>query len=421
MDTISPLDNRYSKKIQDVTLLFSDYRWNQYKYALELEYLHFFVQKTQNKTLSIKSIYDRELYNKICEEEKKTNHDVQALINVLKTQIPLEYAHWVHFGLTSQDINSPAMVMVYKEYINSIFLPESYRFQEKLNEKINKYGEVEILSFTHGQPATSIKVQNIFDVYISKLKNIRNDLFDYKWATKVGGSNGNLTSLSFVFPDIDWEKEMDNFVENLGIERNKHTTQIDDYSHYFKLFQIFERLCYLLINICQDIWYYCSKKYFFLKNVENEVGSSAMPHKINPIQFENAEGNLKLAATIFHTVGSNIMLCRLQRDLTDSTLLRNVGVAFGHLTLSLRNMISGIDRIEIDSAVIKQDLQNNNCIKMECIQLLFRKWNIQEGYNICKEYIRGKNSFDTADFINYLTDTKNIILNSEQINFILRV
>ena len=418
MDTISPLDNRYSNKIQDVAALFSDYRWNHYKYILELAYLYFFMEKTQNTILSIKYHYDRDIYDKICEEEKKTNHDIQALINVIKTQVPPEYSRWVHFGLTSQDINSPSMIMVYKEFVNSIFLPDSYSFQEKMVEKIDNYGDIDILSFTHGQPATPIKIKNIFEVYISKLKNIRNDIFDYKWATKIGGSNGNLSSLYCVFPDIDWQEEIDSFVEKLGIERNKYTTQIDDYCQYFKLFQIFERLCFLLINICQDIWYYCSKKYFYLKNVENEVGSSAMPHKINPIQFENAEGNLKLAASIFHTIGTNIMLCRLQRDLTDSTLLRNVGVAFGHLMLSIRNMKAGIDRLEVNSTIIKEDLDNNNCIQMEVIQLLFRKWDIQDGYNICKEYIRGKTKFDTADFLAYLKNTKNINLNPEQIKFI---
>tara|TARA_B100000427_G_C15503354_1_gene592894 strand:- start:40 stop:1302 length:1263 start_codon:yes stop_codon:yes gene_type:complete len=418
MDTISPLDNRYSNKIQDVAALFSDYRWNHYKYILELAYLYFFMEKTQNTTLSIKYHYNRDIYDKICEEEKKTNHDIQALINVIKTQVPPEHSRWVHFGLTSQDINSPSMIMVYKEFVNSIFLPDSYSFQEKMVEKIDNYGDIDILSFTHGQPATPIKIKNIFEVYISKLKNIRNDIFDYKWATKIGGSNGNLSSLYCVFPDIDWQEEIDSFVEKLGIERNKYTTQIDDYCQYFKLFQIFERLCFLLINICQDIWYYCSKKYFYLKNVENEVGSSAMPHKINPIQFENAEGNLKLAASIFHTIGTNIMLCRLQRDLTDSTLLRNVGVAFGHLMLSIRNMKAGIDRLEVNSTIIKEDLDNNNCIQMEVIQLLFRKWDIQDGYNICKEYIRGKTKFDTADFLAYLKNTKNINLNPEQIKFI---
>ena len=419
MDTISPLDNRYSNKIQDVAALFSDYRWNHYKYILELAYLYFFMEKTQNTILSIKYDYNKDIYDKICEEEIKTNHDIQALINVIKTQVPSEYSRWVHFGLTSQDINSPSMVMVYKEFVNSIFLPDSYSFQEKMVEKIDNYGDIDILSFTHGQPATPIKIKNIFEVYISKLKNIRNDIFDYKWATKIGGSNGNLSSLYCVFPDIDWEEEINSFVEKLGIERNKYTTQIDDYCQYFKLFQIFERLCFLLINICQDIWYYCSKKYFYLKNIENEVGSSAMPHKINPIQFENAEGNLKLAASIFHTIGTNIMLCRLQRDLTDSTLLRNVGVAFGHLMLSIRNMKAGIDRLEVNSTIIKEDLDNNNCIQMEVIQLLFRKWDIQDGYSICKEYIRGKTNFDSTDFLAYLKNTKNINLNPDQIKFII--
>ena len=420
MNTISPLDNRYSQKIEDVVSLFSDYSWNQYKWTVELEYLHFFLLKIDRSGQKWGIVYNTEIYREICDEERKTNHDVQALINVIKSKIPREFGKWVHFGLTSQDINSPAMMLMYKKYVNTCLLTDVDVLISKVDGIVEECGDIDILSFTHGQPATPIKVRNIFNVYSNKIHNIKNDISQYKWSTKIGGSNGNLTSLGIVFPDINWSTEMDNFVKILGLERNQHTTQIDDYSNYFKLFQILERLCYILINICQDIWYYCSKKYLLLKKVEGEVGSSAMPHKINPIQFENAEGNLKLAANMLHTIGSNIMTCRLQRDLTDSTLLRNVGVAFGHLSLSARNMVRGMDRISFNREVIKADLMDNNCTKMETIQLLFRKWDIQDGYDVCKEFIRGKTQFQNNAFMQYL-EQRQIFLDATQKNIISQI
>jgi len=421
MNSISPLDNRYAHKIEDIRWLFSDYCWVENKWIVEIEYLCYLLMMINEEPESkMAPAYSINVYTQICNEEKITNHDVQALINVLKNKIPDEFKKWVHFGLTSQDINSPAMMLMYKKYITNFLLQDINNLFSTIDNTIKQYEDMDILSFTHGQPATPIKVRNIFDVYVNKIHNIKQDLSQYKWSTKIGGSNGNLTSLSIVFPEINWNQAMNNFANILGLERNQHTTQVDDYSNYFKLFQIIERLCYILINICQDIWYYCSKKYVLLKKIDGEVGSSAMPHKINPIQFENAEGNLKMAANILHTIGTNIMTCRLQRDLTDSTLLRNVGVAFGHLTLSLRNMITGLERLTLNPEVIKADLHNNNCTKMETIQLLFRKWDIRDGYDLCKEYIRGKTNFQIGDFLAYL-EQREIDLSPGQKDIIHRV
>ena len=221
----------------------------------------------------------------------------------------------------------------------------------------------------------------------------------------MGGSNGCLTSLKCSNPEIDWDSCMNDFVElRLGMKRNSHTTQIDDYLNYCKLFQTYQRLCLVLTNFCSDIWLYCSKRYFRMNNVKGEVGSSAMPHKINPIQFENAEGNLRLAYDLFESIGRNICSNRLQRDLTDSTILRNVGLTCGHLILAVRNIIAGLKRIEVNSEVIKADLIANNVVAMEFIQMKMRQLKIKDGYELCKEFARGKQSFSFDEFRKFLQD-----------------
>ena len=422
MDTISPLDNRYSEKINDVISHFSDYNFTKYKFTIEMDYLKHFldVLSIKYKVQDVYFDYDKTIYNNITQEELNTNHDVAALINVIKQNIHRDYQKWVHFGLTSQDINSPAMVIMYKEYIYKILFVDIIKMETRINKIKSEYGDTDILSFTHGQPATPIQIRDIFNVYGNKINNIVNDIDNYQWTTKMGGSNGKLSALKNVFPNIEWSELLDKLLENYKLKRNKYTTQVDDYSNYFKLFQILERLCYILINISQDIWLYCSKEYLKLKKITSEVGSSAMPHKINPIQFENAEGNLKIAAGLFHTIGLNITMCRLQRDLSDSTMLRNIGVACGHLTLSMRNMINGFDRIQPNLDIIKSDLKNNGCILMETIQLLFRKWDIGNGYDLCKEYSRGNRSLNKDDFLKFIFE-KDVKLTTEQIKQIQNI
>ena len=426
MSSISPLDSRYKNKIFDVIKHFSDYNFSKYKYKIEVSYLKFFlielikIYDRYELNLSRDIIYDmieslmanynNETYNSICENENITNHDIQALINVIKIQIPKNLRKWVHFGLTSQDINSPAMVLMYKNYIENIFYGDIRILKHSIKQLY--IDNFEMLSFTHGQPATPIMLKNMFSVHLANIENIILDLYDHKWTTKMGGSNGQLSALRKTFPTVNWEFIISKLLRSHSLSRNMFTTQIDNYSNYFKLFQILERFCYILINFCQDIWLYCSKEYFVLKNIKDEVGSSAMPHKINPIQFENAEGNLKLSASIYHTIGQNICLCRLQRDLTDSTLLRNVGVACGHLTLAIRNIGNGLNRISINKTYIQADLNENSIIKMEYIQLFFRKWGIENGYDVCKEFSRGKKILNIPDFFKFL-ENKDIVLSDE--------
>ena len=419
---LSPLDNRYAMKITDVREHFDVVTFTKYKLFVECEYLKFLcgiinVGYDADAINSIHHNFNRGELNKVFEYEKQTNHDVQALVEYLKDNVATNLRQWVHFGLTSQDINSPAMVMTYKHFNSKILWRELHAFQKLLDEMRESNLHTIMLTFTHGQPATPSSFAKQMMVYNSKLTDITDDLFtEYTYKTKVGGSNGDLSGLKFCFPEHNWDHLMDIFaMEHLLLARNRHTTQIDNYINYFKLFQIYERLCFLLINFSQDMWMYIHNDYLTLCVIPGEVGSSAMPHKVNPIHFENAEGNLKIAASLFHTIGSSICLSRLQRDLTDSTMLRNVGVACGHLVLALRNIIVGFKRIRVNDKVVANDLNKHSSVMMEFIQLRLRQWGVQKGYNLCKEFSRGHTSFDARKFIAFL-ETNDVKLSDIQKN-----
>ena len=427
MYCISPLDNRYFNKIQDVAEIFSDMNFAKSKLFVECEYIkaahpllcdgmtHRILTSTDIKFInSIYEKFDDSGYSRIKQIESATNHDVQALVQYCNEKFPENTRNFIHYGLTSQDINSPAMMLLYKSFNDKILLSSLNDTILKLLTFENLYKSVPMLTFTHGQPAMPSTFGLQMLVFYDKLKNIDSDIREFKYKTKFGGSNGNFTGLKYCYNNVDWNEFADTFIKNLGFTRNKYTTQIDNYSNYFKLFQIYERLCYILINMCQDMWLYCHRNYFKLSNIASEVGSSAMPHKINPIHFENAEGNLKLASSLFNTIGSNICVNRLQRDLTDSTILRNVGVACGHMILAIRSINTGLERISLNTDVIYKELNENKQVLMEVAQLLMRKWNIADGYNLCKEYSRGKNNIDMNEFVNYLRE-KQINLNRAQV------
>lgn len=414
--TISPLDNRYNKQIEDVIGIFSNNNFTKIKMFVECEYLKYilslvypnYIENSKTIISDIDNFYQR-FYsnlqnecNNISEIESKTNHDVQALIVYMKERLPSNYIEYIHFGLTSQDINSPAMVLTHKIFNKRIFHCEI----DKLLKTLEPLSENNclMLTFTHGQPATPTTFGRQMSVFVNKLLTINQDLReDYDYKTKMGGSNGTLSSLKSIYPEHNWDKLMRKFVETkLCLYRNEYTVQIDDYTNYYKLFQLYQRTCVVLINLCQDFWFYCSKKYIKLKNVDGEVGSSAMPHKINPIHFENAEGNLKLCIDIFESIGRNICINRLQRDLTDSTMLRNVGVACGHMILAIRNINKGLSRVEVNEEVICKDLDDNTIVLMELIQLKLRSKGFTDAYNLCKTFSRGKETFDVMEFMAYL-------------------
>lgn len=428
-NTLSPLDGRYNSKIADVIKVFNNKNFTKTKMNIECRYLMLFINILMKSNVEHKfdikivgNMYknfldniDTEI-NIIDNYEKETNHDIQALIMYIKNNLPENYREYVHFGLTSQDINNPAMVMMHREFNINILKTDLDNLRFNLLEFVRDYSHVNMITFTHGQPATPTSFGKQMNVFVYKIANIIDDLYeDYQYKTKMGGANGEFTALRLAYPSVDWVNIITNFINSsLKLERNPHTTQIDNYSNYYKLFQIYERLCCIVINLCQDMWLYCSKNYLKLKNVEGEVGSSAMPHKINPIHFENAEGNLKIASDLFHSIGRNIMSSRLQRDLTDSTILRNVGLACGHMVLGLRNCNKGLERITLNVEIIKNDLINNNIVLMEYIQLIMRKYNVKDSYNICKNFSRGRSSFKLIDFFTHLANNNVKYLGFEQ-------
>ena len=424
MNIISPLDDRYASQISDISVLFSNFGFTKYKLLVECEYLIFIVSIVDPSNTDLNSRMIRDIYtnfteielDRIKEYEESTNHDIQALIEYLKSKLPESLKRWVHFGLTSQDINSPAMVLSYRDFNNTILSLELDKLTELLVNLTARSQDVIMVTFTHGQPATPSTFGKQMTVFVDKLNHLSSDLFNsYDYRTKIGGSNGDLTGLKFCFPNIDWNRKISEFLYAIfELGRNTSTTQVDDYMNYFKLFQIYERLCYLLINLSQDMWFYVHKKYLKLATIKTEVGSSAMPHKVNPIHFENAEGNLKIAANLFHTIGSSIVLSRMQRDLTDSTILRNVGVACGHMVLAIRNICTGLNRIEINLEELSNDIDNNEEIFMEFYQLKLRQWDIPDAYNICKNFARGNDNFVLSDFVGYL-EKSNINLSNSQL------
>jgi adenylosuccinate lyase len=433
MDSISPLDSRYSSKLHDVRSIFSNANFTKYKCFVECEYLKFVISCIKDYTPHQLSHYNKIIEDisnyiesnpvreteKITNYETKTNHDIQALVMYIRDLVPEEIREMVHFGLTSQDINSPAMVLSYRDFNNTIFLIEIERVMETLHNIGTKNKNTIMLTFTHGQPATPSTFKKQMDVFIHKLGDIIHDLEEnYEYKTKMGGSNGDLTALKVSYPKIDWEISMDRFVSSqLLLMRNRNTTQIDDYINYYRLFHIYQRTCVILINLCQDIWLYCSKNYLKMRNVAGEVGSSAMPHKINPIHFENAEGNLKLATDMFESIGKNICINRLQRDLTDSTLLRNVGVACGYMILAIRNINTGLARIEVNIRQIQDDINENSIVIIEFIQLIMRSNGIPNGYELCKKYARGRKKFDFPEFIEFM-ETNNIEITTDFIELL---
>ena len=425
---LSPLDSRYYNKIKYVARLFCNENFTIIKIHIEVEYLKFLLKYLLKNNLQININIINSIFEKVEKEpsveikkindiEKQTNHDVQAIVQYLKQEVPCELIPFVHFGLTSQDINSPAMVITYKTYVREILIKDLDILEFNLNDIINKTSKNVMLSFTHGQPATPTTFGKQMNIFLQKILKIKHEIStQYVFATKMGGSNGSLSALKSVYPEYNWDDLIELFLRNrFELERNKYTSQIDDYTNYYKLFQIFQRICVVLINLCQDMWLYCSKKYLKLRKINNEVGSSAMPHKINPIHFENAEGNLKLCIDMFESIGRNICINRLQRDLTDSTMLRNVGVACGHLTLAIRNISLGLERIELNTDEIEKDLNENSIVVMEFIQLKMRHNGFENAYDLCKEYSRGKSKFNFNEFIEFLS-SKNININEEIMN-----
>ena len=428
---ISPLDGRYHSKLEAMREIFSEYSLIKYRLDIEVDYFLFLcnilpelkeVTDEQKRMIEeIKLLFNVTEAGKVKEYEKKTNHDIKAVEYYLRHCFEMlgmkKFTNFIHFGLTSQDINSVAYVHQLWCFKSDVYSPLINTLMSKLSSMVDKYKDVVMLSRTHGQPASPTLLGKELMVFETRLKTQYTTLRKYNYKTKFGGAVGNCNAHYVAYPDLEWKKLMDEFVELYSYEhgfwmyRNKFTTQIDNYENYSEVYDIIKRINTVLIDLCQDMWLYISRDYFKIKIKEGEVGSSAMPHKVNPILFENAEGNLRLSNSLLEFLSSKLPVSRLQRDLTDSTVLRNVGVAFSHTVLGLQNIINGLQQLEANKTAINNDLQNNVIVLSEAIQMILRKENVLDAYELVRDFTRTNSVItkkDLDDFILTLDVTEEI-------------
>lgn len=391
LTAISPLDGRYSEKLGRLDV-FSETGLIIYRYKFEYEYLNFIL-----KLLSLKEIpYSIPAPDpkKIKHIEQTTNHDVKAVELYIKEQIsdPL-HKNYVHFGLTSQDVNTTAYSLQLQFYTNTIFIPELKSLITKITSLIPTSPPIPMLCLTHGQPATPSTLQLQLKVFTTRLTNQLQQLTDYKYRTKLGGATGGLNAHKTAHPTVDWEIELTDFLKTkFELYRLTSTTQISHYDDYSELFAIYQRINTVLLDFTRDIWQYISMNYFIQIPIPTETGSSTMPHKVNPIDFENAEGNLQISNTLLQFFQTKLPVSRLQRDLTDSTTLRNLGTAFGHSYLSLLSIHKGITKLTPNPTKIQADLDAHPEILAEAYQTVLRTVSPplpEDPYKLFKDFTRG--------------------------------
>ena len=418
LTAISPIDGRYHNSSKQLSAYFSEYALIKYRLLVEVEYFimlsekKFFKadQKLKNHLGQLVNDFSVEDAASIKETEVVTNHDVKAVEYFLKKKLE-EYGagnlkEWVHFGLTSQDINNTAFPMLWRDSIEQEYLPAILNLQMTIGNLALKWKDIPMLARTHGQPASPTRLGKEFFVFVERLEN-QVQLFSYiPFTAKFGGATGNFNAHHIAYPKYNWIKFADEFVENkLGLQRQQYTTQIEHYDILAAHFDAIKRINTILIDLCRDIWTYISMDYFKQQTKKDEIGSSAMPHKVNPIDFENAEGNLGIANALLEHLAVKLPVSRLQRDLTDSTVLRNIGVPMAHTLLSIRSIEKGLSKIILNEAALKADLENNWAVVAEAIQTILRRENYPKPYEALKELTRGKKSIDKKaihDFINSL-------------------
>lgn len=419
LTAISPIDGRYRETVKPLAPYFSEYALMQYRVQVEIEYLialsgviseldDFPVYRLRDLRAIYKNFTEKNAIE-IKEIEKVTNHDVKALEYFVKQQfenLKIEaFKEFVHFGLTSQDINNTAIPLLLKSFLEDVYFPYAEALLGKLNAMAKDWKDVPMLAHTHGQPASPTRLGKEIMVFAARFEKQLNHLRTVPHAAKFGGATGNLNAHYVAYPSIDWNKFADEFCHHLGLTRSFPTTQIEHYDNMAALFDNMKRINTIMIDFCRDVWQYISMEYFKQKIKAGEIGSSAMPHKVNPIDFENAEGNLGFANAIFEYLSSKLPVSRLQRDLTDSTVLRNIGVPMAHTYVAFQSILKGLGKIELNQSAINHDLENNWAVVAEAIQTVLRKEGYPNPYEALKELTR-KNEKITkqsiADFIDGL-------------------
>ena len=426
LQAISPIDGRYAKKTQPLSQYFSEEALIRYRVLVEIEYflkLSETVPQMSNLTdedrLSVRSIienFSTADAERIKSIEAVTNHDVKAVEYFIKEQFDArdlsEHKEFIHFGLTSQDINNTSTPMMVKDALYNVIFPSIEKVINSLESMAKDYSGIPMLAKTHGQPASPTSLGKEIMVFVERLNDQMDRCRSLPIKAKFGGATGNLNAHKVCYPDIDWIEFADDFVSlQLGLDRSRYTTQIAHYDHLAAIFDALARINTILIDLTRDIWTYIMMEYFKQKTVANEIGSSAMPHKVNPIDFENAEGNLGLANSIFNHLSAKLPISRLQRDLTDSTVIRNIGVPLGHSLIAYTSVLKGLGKLILNDSAIAADLDANWAVVAEAIQNILRKEGYDKPYEALKELTRGKtmvNEGDITAFIDTLNTTEDI-------------
>ena len=427
LDAISPIDGRYASKTKSLSHYFSEYALIKYRVRVEIEYFIALCELPlpQLKGVSsdlypnLRSIYldfSLEDAKSIKSIEKVTNHDVKAVEYFIKEKMDAldlkTSKEFIHFGLTSQDINNTAVPLSLLEALQNVYIPELELIISKIKEKSIQWASVPMLARTHGQPASPTRLGKEFDVFVVRLEEQLNQLKSIPSSAKFGGATGNFNAHNVAYPTINWKAFGKDFVENrLQLKHSFPTTQIEHYDNMASTFDAMKRLNTILLDFDKDIWSYVSMDYFKQKIKEGEVGSSAMPHKVNPIDFENSEGNLGIANALLEHLSAKLPISRLQRDLTDSTVLRNIGVPMGHMLIALQSTAKGLDKLVLNEDKLKQDLDENWAVVAEAIQTILRRENFENPYEALKGLTRTNskiNEESIATFINTLDISETI-------------
>jgi adenylosuccinate lyase len=404
LSAVSPIDGRYRNKIEELDKYFSEFGLIKYRVRVEIEYFIALCQYKLPQLLDFdKSRFDalRKIYidfsisdaEEVKQFEKETNHDVKAVEYFIKKQFDKlglqKYKEFIHFGLTSQDINNTAVPLSYKEALHDDYLPLLGKVMDKLISLSEEWAEIPMLARTHGQPASPTRLGKEFRVFAERLQTQLGQLRQLPVSAKFGGATGNFNAHHVAYPQIDWTEFGNAFVNHvLGLDRQQTTTQIEHYDNLAASFDNLSRINTILIDFCRDVWTYISMEYFKQKIKAGEVGSSAMPHKVNPIDFENAEGNFGIANAIFGHLSSKLPISRLQRDLTDSTVLRNIGVPLAHSFIALKSLQKGLDKLLLNPEKIESDLENNWMVVAEAIQTILRREGYPNPYEALRDLTR---------------------------------
>ncbi|KAA5547393.1 adenylosuccinate lyase [Adhaeribacter rhizoryzae] len=423
LTAISPVDGRYRNQLKELAPYFSEFALIHYRVRIEIEYFISLCQLPLPQLKDIPHTYFSELRSiylnfsqqdalYIKELEKTTNHDVKAVEYFIKEKFnALElagYKEFIHFGLTSQDINNTAIPLSLKEAAQEIIIPGYEALLQRIKALANNWATIPMLARTHGQPASPTRLGKELQVFAERLEAQLVLLNQVPYSAKFGGATGNFNAHAVAYPSTDWNAFGKNFVEEiLGLKRSVYTTQIEHYDNLAAFFDGLKRLNTILIDFARDVWQYISMGYFKQKIKAGEIGSSAMPHKVNPIDFENAEGNLGYANALFEFFAAKLPISRLQRDLTDSTVLRNVGVPLAHTLVALKSLQKGINKLELNQQALEQDLEDNWAVVAEGIQTVLRREGYPQPYEALKELTRTNKKITAASIANFI-DTLNV-------------